>query len=146
MCTVSGASIAKTNTRSTQIPYQISLRHKIHNIHLCSGVIVSPFLIISSARCVHTFNDAELKLCYGSRRSNQTRDINKIIVHPEFNADNFENDIALLLTESKIEFQTNVASSISLATKVPVHGESVTASGWALKKVKLNGKVINTNI
>lgn len=130
--------IRKRSVDAVQVPSYVFLRHQLFELHFCSGVIISPFWILTSARCVHTFNATDLKAVYGSNLlsdANETNDIDMIVVHPKFNTKNFENDIALLLIEFRIEFQRNIVNSIPLATESTFDGQEVTAASWTLENV-----------
>lgn len=130
---ISGRSVEKMH-----IPYQVSLRHSMYNTHMCSGVIIAPDWILTSARSVSSFDGGDLLAIYGARRLSgpyYLKQIDKVIVHPKYNTSNFENDIAMLLTKSKIDYKTNIIDEISLATEPTVDGASVIVSGWGLKNV-----------
>lgn len=139
--------IAGRSVERMHIPYQVSLRHSMHNTHICSGVIIAPDWILTSARCVGSFDGSDLLAVYGARRLTgpyHVKEIDMVLVHPKYNTNNFENDIAMLLTKSKIDYKINIIDEISLATEPTVDGESVTVSGWGLKDVIFLKHLINS--
>lgn len=148
--TVAGSRInGGISTGKTNIPYQVTLRYGKNNVHICSGVIVAPDWILTTARCVNSFDGDDLRAIYGTRRLSGTYDakeIDMVLVHPQHNTTTYENDIAMLLTKSKIEYVTNVVGEVQLATEPVVDGQAVTASTWGLKKVIFHWKDTLSNV
>lgn len=126
------------------IPYQVSLR--MQNVHICSGVIIAPKWILSSARCVKSFSGSDLRVIYGARKrdgSYHSKEIDLVIANPQYDSANYENDIAMLSTKSKMEYEKNIVEEISLEAGPTINGQ-VMISGWGVQKVFLFDKYIIT--
>lgn len=112
--------------------YHVSIRHSFQNTHFCSGAIITPKFILTTARCVHNHKYAanDLNVIYGYRYKKKDKiaylstHIDKIIIHCEFNADNLENDIAMLLTSSKMKMFPGIVEAISVTTATTMQMQS----------------------
>lgn len=140
--------VANIAPPSSHVPYQVSLRHSVRSAHVCSGVILSPDWILTTARCVYSFHGSGITAAYGSQSQSYineifgqtytSNDIDMVVIHPKFNKKTFQNDVAMLLTKSKIQFQPNVVSSILLPSKPVREGDSVSVYGLNFDKVSLS--------
>uniref|UniRef100_A0AAQ4NVX3 Transmembrane serine protease 2 n=1 Tax=Gasterosteus aculeatus aculeatus TaxID=481459 RepID=A0AAQ4NVX3_GASAC len=116
-------------------PWQVSLQ--INGKHVCGGSIISPHWILSAAHCFQTFSFAEMwKVQSGdvSLRQMSVRSgkrVKKIIMHPKFNRNTNDNDIALLRLNSPLQITSTVMpvclpnSAIDLSA-----GREAWITGW----------------
>ncbi|XP_077256103.1 chymotrypsin-2-like isoform X1 [Temnothorax americanus] len=84
-----------------EIPYQISLQTKYHSFHFCGGSILSDKFVITAAHCVQGRSPTDIKVVAATinltDREKLEHDVEKIIIHEEYNsANSYINDIALL--------------------------------------------------
>lgn len=84
------------------VPWQVSLKNVAQwNQHFCGGSIISSRWILTAAHCVYGKSVNNIKIHAGS--TNQTQLTNgqyinasQIIIHPNYNSTNSDNDIALI--------------------------------------------------
>ena len=95
--------------------------------HFCGGAIIAPNIILSAAHCfnAHPFNQpsswSKLSILAGSDITNahpkklhgvQARRVISIEVHPGWNSKTYENDFAILLLQSKLDYSRSPANPI----------------------------------
>lgn len=122
-----------------QFAYQVSLRHVPHNTHFCSGVIVNNDWILTTARCVVGLHKTDVHIWYGSRRLSgpaKVTKVSQIIFHPAYHSKYMENDMALMKTESKIEFDGKLVGPVVMPGHFTKGIESFIVSGWGVKNVR----------
>ena len=95
--------------------------------HLCSGVILNPEYILTSASCVHTYQNEVKKMGVGL--NNKENDliaiydegripIQSTILHPQFDPETMVNDIALVRLAKSISFDSGRFRPICLLNKI----------------------------
>lgn len=103
-------------TESSNYPYAVVFKRKVKrdvilNSKLaepfCSGSIVNQRWLLTAASCFVKFNFKSIEVLVGSYRNIsfiklQHFEIENIKIHPEFNADTFENNLALIRTTESI--------------------------------------------
>lgn len=120
-----------------QFPYMVSLINRQNEFPVCGGAIINNFYTVSSAYCVDAYKTyPELLVLYlGAWKLRETvfRDVDKVRLHPQYNASTKQNDIALLRTKNKIVF-SNLLKPISLPTEnfPNENGEKLIVSGFGL--------------
>jgi len=122
-----------------EIPWQVLVRPAGY---LCGGSLVDASYVITAAHCV--VNDAgapispsQITIVAGeytrgaSEGDEQTRSVSALYVHPSYDADTFDNDIALLRLASPVTLNARVAT-IALARDAALGDAGMTAlvSGW----------------
>ncbi|KAM4616005.1 tissue-type plasminogen activator [Polymixia lowei] len=97
----------------TEQPWQAAInvyrpRHKKH-LHLCGGILIDSCWVLSAAHCFEEgYEPSELQVVLGRtfRKQNSTSEqifeVENFWVHKKFNAETFDNDIALLKLKSDI--------------------------------------------
>lgn len=92
-------------------PWQISLRRQ--GSHICGGSILTATSILTAAHCVDGVSASSFTILAGSSSrlgSGQEIKVRQIITHENYNpsGDGFPNDIAILLLDSSLTFNTYV--------------------------------------
>ena len=123
-------------TSITSVPWQVVLRV---NSTLCSGSIVASSWIVTAAHCLNGVDPSRISAYAGitnlSEQSGSSQlAVSSVLVHPEFNSQTFQNDIALVGLAAPIIPSASV-QSITLPSTVdpatwPAVGTPAQISGW----------------
>lgn len=136
-----GRIIGGKTAKPSQFPYQVSLRQqrKEHSTlgwfgHRCGGSIISSRWIISAAHCTQDnySNASNLAIAVGAHHVGNDGQIfllERIVNHPAYDYILFRNDISLLRTIQRIQFNHGVRT-ISLRRQFVNEGVFSTVSGW----------------
>ena len=134
-----GRIVNGTKAALRQFPYQVSLRESYSNAHFCGGSLIDERYVLTAAHCMFEEDSqiqpwtiivvaGDIKLSQQSQ-TGQRRGVDKIYVHPKFNMETLENDVAVLAL--KVPFtltpEVNVAP---LATHTPVPEQICQVAGW----------------
>lgn len=107
---------------------------------ICSGVILNPSWIITTAQCVANYTANELLFSYGSRNRNDPnrkfRVVEDIVIHSKYQERYLLNNVALIKTKFNIHFNSAVQPAI-LPTSELYEDDLAYAIGWK----KVDGKV-----
>ncbi|UJR18656.1 hypothetical protein I4U23_005564 [Adineta vaga] len=117
----------------------VSLRDT--NQHFCGGSIVNEWYIITAAHCLNKRQNflSRITVCAGTFRLSdscrQQRAIDSIVLHPSYNDETFENDIALIRLFTPLDFSDTKLTPICLPEddRPEKHleiGRKVVAIGW----------------
>ncbi|KAM6449223.1 serine protease 55-like, partial [Liasis olivaceus] len=132
--------VGGTRARAGKWPWLVSVQTS--SFHFCGGSIVHPWWVLSAAHC---FTDRRkgIRVAAGSNylgRSNVTRWVRKIHVHPLYNPKTYDNDLALLLLHKPIPYSWyHTALCLPDRTIVPDDNmwESCFVAGWGLTRAGL---------
>lgn len=139
--------IGGQTARPGQFPYQVSLRQqrKVHGTvgwfgHQCGGSIISRRWILSAAHCTqgHHSNCSNLAVAVGAHHvgnDGQIYLLNRIVNHPAHDEILLRNDISLLRTIERIQFNEGV-HAIPLKRQFVKEGAVSTVSGWGRIQVR----------
>jgi secreted trypsin-like serine protease len=110
----------------------------------CTGALVADRFVLTAAQCVVTEDDDKRKIAVmpdsvavyvGSNdfKGGKRIKVKRVLLHSKFEADSFNNDIALL--ELAASARSNKTATIALATRqnegaIAGVGKKVTAAGW----------------
>ena len=125
--------VGGTEAGAADNPFQVALL--LGNIannrdaQFCGGTLVRENIVVTAAHCSDFVTADQVQVLTGTRRLDGTgdrRDVSRIVIHPDWDADTFDNDVAVW------ELSTN-ATGIALATLAteegPV-GSNLLATGW----------------
>ncbi|CAF1577367.1 unnamed protein product [Adineta steineri] len=82
-------------------PWMVSLtKRSLNNIHLCGGTLITQRHVLSAAHCMEDFDGpSDLNIIAGTHYNTDKRNPAPVIainVHPQYDPDTFENDIAII--------------------------------------------------
>jgi len=113
----------------------------------CGGTILSDQWIISASHCVDGSKAKDVFIRVGDHdntdpddtkfNKKQTFGVKKILMHPGYDPQTVNNDVALLKLDKKINFKDfdDTVAPICLPEKLKAYsGEKVTVAGWGLLK------------
>ncbi|XP_068903376.1 brachyurin-like [Tenebrio molitor] len=117
-----------------QYPYAVAFYYNVNDeIRFCGGTIVGEKAILTAAHCL---KDSTGFVIYLGTNNIGQENSNAVIVnsttyvaHPQYNSQNLENDIGIILLSSPITFNDNI-KSIELATETLATYEETIAVGW----------------
>ncbi|XP_019879199.2 trypsin-2 [Aethina tumida] len=122
----------------TDHPYQVSLQ--IFNQHSCGGSIIHYKYILTAAHCVYDYKsrNSAISVVAGTNYwyTNGTRfAVTQIYVHPKYDPDTLDYDIAILELSTKIKLDRSMLP-IALPRKNEKlkPGAAATATGWGALK------------
>ncbi|XP_069872119.1 serine protease 55 isoform X1 [Dipodomys merriami] len=123
-----------------EFPWQISIQ--VRNQHLCGGSIISAWWVLTAAHCVNSQDifPVELSIIVGTTNlmspSMEVKEIASIILHKDFQVDTMDNDIALLLLTSPIQFNEAVVPICLPPQPLPARWHECWVAGWGQTKPK----------
>ncbi|XP_063076729.1 uncharacterized protein LOC134466782 [Engraulis encrasicolus] len=117
-------------------PWQVSL-HGSGGSHFCGGSLINKEWVISAAHCFSSANPAGLTVYLGrqaqqsSNPNEVSRSVIQIVLHPDYDTQTFDNDIALLKLSSPVQF-TDFIRPVCLAASGSVfnNGTDSWVTGW----------------
>lgn len=119
-----------------KFPYTVSLRDSATHQHFCGGALISAKHVLSAGHCVNNrkFLPHKMYVALGvwNRFDQGTRkNVRRILLHPGFNSEIMQNDIAILVFYSKITFTKHIQPVALPQSNVPENGLLLAIiSGW----------------
>ncbi|PVH72381.1 putative trypsin [Cadophora sp. DSE1049] len=117
-----------------QFPYQVALLRG--SSLFCGGVLINANTVLTAAHCSVDYAAAAVSVRAGSltyASGGTLVKVSKIIVHPSYNEDTINNDVAIWQLSTPIATSANIAYAVLPAQgSDPASGVSTTVSGWGL--------------
>lgn len=115
----------------TERPFQLALN--VYGGQMCGATIVNADTIVTAAHC-SGYSTSAYSIRAGSTSQYQGGvevDVKQVIIHPRYNANTFDNDIAVMKLVNPLTFSDKIQPA-KLADKgfVIPDGDMVTVSGW----------------
>ncbi|CAL8109399.1 unnamed protein product [Orchesella dallaii] len=124
-----------------ELPWQVSLRQNLNTLHLCGGVILDTYTVLTTARCAELLDTFYSSVAAGKHNlsateaSQQILIISSIHVHPQFpGSTDYSNDIAVIKVSQPFQWTEFVTPIESLHDEYPISTEIATISGWGTKR------------
>ncbi|XP_054828676.1 serine protease 55-like [Eublepharis macularius] len=96
-----------------KLSWKISI--EAENKHICGGVILNSWWILSAAHCFTKELPPDLHVIVGLKGyAKKRRMLDRIVIHQDFNNASMANDIALILLDSPIKFSKKMLISVPL--------------------------------
>ena len=112
-------------------PHQVSLQGP--SGHFCGGVLISPDFVLTSGRCASLINDYGFSAVVGvhdiSNSNAQRICLKNTVIHPDFNSDTGDNDVALLKLAWSAELDEWTNPACIMEDEIPPETICV-ATGW----------------
>ncbi|XP_003393536.2 chymotrypsin-1-like [Bombus terrestris] len=119
------------NEAEAKYPYQASIR--IRGSHVCGASIISPYVILTAARCIYKKVPSQMTVVVGTNYLSQpgiVHTVNKLIWHEFYNECLVRNDIGLILVNGYIKYNDKI-QPIPLARVYYVPQETnAVVTGW----------------
>lgn len=146
----SGRIVGGKSAAFGEYPWQVLVREStwlgLFTKNKCGGVLISKNYVITAAHCqpgflanlVAVFGEFDISGEFEKKRA-VTKNVKRVIVHRNYDAATFENDLALLELESPVHFDSHIVPICMPPDNADFTGRMATVSGWG--RLKYGGGV-----
>ncbi|XP_058816524.1 serine protease filzig [Topomyia yanbarensis] len=122
-------------------PWQVLVREStwlgLFTKNKCGGVLITNDYVITAAHCqpgflaslVAVFGEFDISSDLETKRS-VTKNVKRVIVHRQYDAATFENDLAILELESPIHYDVHIVPVCMPSDEADFTGRMATVTGW----------------
>lgn len=129
---VENTSHSSTDESTDTASYHVSIQNSSTRLHICNGVIHKTAFVITAAKCVQGITPGQLTIYYGSKKladtDASTASVQRIYVHPRFNASLNWYDLAILYIGGTFDTSARITLPKS---DVPLN-QTLVHSGWKI--------------
>ncbi|XP_076039178.1 transmembrane protease serine 11D-like [Oratosquilla oratoria] len=120
--------------QKNEYPWMISLMATVRgDTYTCGASLIAPSWVLTASHCLPGADASDVSVAYGIHKFDDTYSdpvkADKIIIHPDYNDQTLENDIALVHLETPVPF-SNTVLPVCLAASPPKVGTLSVVSGW----------------
>ncbi|XP_028177828.1 serine protease lint, partial [Ostrinia furnacalis] len=145
-----GRIVGGKNAKFGEWPWQVLVREStwlgLFTKNKCGGVLITSRFVTTAAHCqpgflaslVAVFGENDIASDKEARRP-VSRNVRRVIVHRQYDAATFENDLALLELESPIKFDAHIVPICMPPDESDFTGRMATVTGWG--RLKYGGGV-----
>ncbi|KAJ6642884.1 Serine protease filzig, partial [Pseudolycoriella hygida] len=146
----SGRIVGGKGATFGEFPWQVLVREStwlgLFTKNKCGGVLITKNYVMTAAHCqpgflaslVAVFGEFDISGELEAKRS-VTKNVKRVVVHREYDAATFENDLALLELESPIHYDTHIVPICMPPNSADFTGRMATVTGWG--RLKYGGGV-----
>ncbi|XP_029709065.2 serine protease filzig [Aedes albopictus] len=122
-------------------PWQVLVREStwlgLFTKNKCGGVLITNEYVVTAAHCqpgflaslVAVFGEFDISSDLETKRS-VTKNVKRVIVHRQYDAATFENDLAILELESPIHYDVHIVPICMPSDEADFTGRMATVTGW----------------
>ncbi|KAK8393307.1 hypothetical protein O3P69_013376 [Scylla paramamosain] len=133
-----GGSQAERN----EFPWQVSLQFvsNWYTHHICGGTVIDQRWVLTAAHCTHNFESHQLLVVAGEHHlkrrhgEEQTRKVETIVEHPQYNVETQEYDIAMIKLSQPLVMDGVTVSPICLPPYLNKFTGNGVVTGWGNTK------------
>ncbi|KAL7036248.1 hypothetical protein ACKWTF_008762 [Chironomus riparius] len=145
-----GRIVGGTAAAFGEFPWQVLVREStwlgLFTKNKCGGVLISNSYVLTAAHCqpgflaslVAVFGEHDISGELETKRS-VTKNVKRVIVHRQYDAATFENDLAILELESPVRYDSHIVPVCMPPDGTDYTGKVATVSGWG--RLKYGGGV-----
>nr|XP_055050400.1 chymotrypsin-like protease CTRL-1 [Misgurnus anguillicaudatus] len=136
--------IGEKDANAGSWPWQVSINEISYQNHFCGGSLINKDWVLSAAHCFQSIGMPDIVIYLG--RQNQqgpnpleiNRTVIQLIIHPNYDPDTQDNDIALLQLSSSVNF-TDYIKPVCLAAAGSEFDEGLSSwvTGWGASLEKI---------
>ena len=136
-------------TSKSTYPWIVSIKTANTESHFCGGSLIDEQWVLTAAHCMEGLSADNIIATVGeydlsSSTETPSTNIDKIIIHPNFNTVTFDNDIALIKLSTPVTNTTIMAlSSLETTEFTSVNTITSTAIGWGSTVGFSSGEDVN---
>uniref|UniRef100_A0A182WGD9 Peptidase S1 domain-containing protein n=1 Tax=Anopheles minimus TaxID=112268 RepID=A0A182WGD9_9DIPT len=137
----SGRVVGGKASKFGEWPWQVLVREStwlgLFTKNKCGGVLITNEYVITAAHCqpgflaslVAVFGEFDISSDLETKRS-VTKNVKRVIVHRQYDAATFENDLAILELENPIHYDVHIVPICMPGDEADFTGRMATVTGW----------------